>query len=75
MWPSTGITKNVLKYCLNREVALASASTVLMADMFAIESLKQDVEKIVTRLLGIRYPLSGIKVRKARGVRNIYRLS
>ena len=40
MWPRTGITVNVLKYCLNSAVDLAKASTVLMADVFAIESLE-----------------------------------
>ena len=40
VWPSTGITVKVLKYCLNSVVDLANASTVLMADVLAIESLK-----------------------------------
>lgn len=39
VWPITGITKNVLKYCLNRVVDFAKASTILTVEKLAMESL------------------------------------
>lgn len=45
VWPITGITKKVLKYCLNRVVDFAKASTILIVEKFAMESLKNKTIK------------------------------
>ncbi len=56
VWPSTGITKKVLKNLLNRFVDLANASTVLIAEKLAMESLQKEKNnnstwKIISKFL------------------------